>query len=431
MEQEEKEKIREKIEENYKFNFWINIGDGAFYTLGLGLVAINTILPLFVRQLTESKFLVSLIVAIHMFGIHFPQLFSAKWIKRAEIKKKYVLLIGIFQRLPWLFLAVLTYLLFPDNQSLLLIAFFILWGFENISSGLVGPPWFDMVFKVIPQERRGRFFGYRTFMSSILEVLGAFGAGYIIKFFEFRMGFILLFALAFISKMISYLFLVFIKEPAYNIEQKEEGTIEYLQHLKEILQSQNNYRNYILAAILVQFIGMSNGLFTVAGIERLDLSVEVANDLVGTFTIISIASKSLTNILWGYVGDNYGHKLVILLAAVFNATGVLVAFFAQQRFAFYLVFVLTGIALGGNSVSFMTIIPDFCPELEERPLYIGLTNTIVGLTVTIISLLGGLLVDLYNYRLVFAITFVMISLGAIFLMFKVDDPKYENNCTES
>ncbi|MCK8827405.1 MFS transporter [Natroniella acetigena] len=427
MEQEEKKKIRKKIEKDYKFNFWLSIGEGAFYTLGIGLVAINTILPLFVRQLTESKFLVSLITGIYMFGIHFPQLFSAKWIKGAEVKKKYVLGLGILQRLPWLFLAVLTYLLFPDTQNLLLILFFILWGFHNISSGLVGPPWFDMLFKVIPQERRGRFFGYRTFVSSILEVLGAFGAGYIIKFFEFRMGFVLLFALAFISKMISYLFLVFVREPAYNVSKKEESTKEYLQHLKEILQTQNNYRNYILAAILIQFIGMSNGLFTVAGIERLDLSVGVANDLVGTFTIISIVSKSLTNILWGHVGDNYGHKLVLLLAAVFNAAGVLVAFFAQQRFAFYLVFILTGIALGGNSVSFMTIIPDFCSKLEERPLYVGLTSTIIGLAVTVISLLGGLLVDLYSYRLVFGITFVMISLGIIFLLWKVKDPKYLND----
>ncbi|WP_408956384.1 MFS transporter [Natroniella sp. ANB-PHB2] len=427
MEQEEKEKIRKKIERDYKFNFWISIGEGAFYTLGIGIVAVNTILPLFVRQLTESKFLVSLITGIYIFGLHSPQLLSAKWIEGVEIKKKYVLGIGIFQRLPWLFLSLLTYLLFPDNQSLLLILFFILWAFHNLSSGLVGPPWFDMTFKVIPQERRGRFFGYRTFISSILEVLGAFGAGYIIKFFEFRIGFILLFSLAFISKMLSYLFLIFIKEPAYSVEQKKESVREYVQHLKDILQTQNNYRNYILAAILVQFIGMSNGLFTVAGIERLGLSIKEANDLVGTFTIISIASKSLTNVLWGYVGDNYGHKLVIILAALFNAAGVLVAFFAQQRFAFYLVFVLTGIALGGNSVSFMTIIPDFCSKIQERPIYVGLTSTIVGLTVTFISLLGGFLVDLYNYRIVFGITFVMISLGAIFLILKVKDPKSLNN----
>jgi hypothetical protein len=41
---------------------------------------------------------------------------------------------------------------------------------------------------------------------------------------------------------------------------------------------------------------MANGLFTVAGIERLGLKAGESNKLVGTFTILLIVSKTLTNI---------------------------------------------------------------------------------------------------------------------------------------
>ncbi|MCK8825666.1 MFS transporter [Fuchsiella alkaliacetigena] len=430
MEEQQKEDIKAEIEDNYRFNFGISICEGAFYTLGMGLVAVSTILPLFVRRLTESRLLISLITAIFMFGLHFPQLFSARLVETAELKKKYVLLLGLFQRLPWLFLTLLTYFLFPERQLLLLISFFVLWSVHTIFSGLVGPPWFDMTFKVIPQEKRGRFFGYRSFVSSALEVAGAFLAGYIIKNFSFQSSFIWLFGLTFAVKMLSYLFVALIKEPEYTTVEETKGFKEYFQHLKDILKEKANYRNYVIGATLIQFINMSNGLFTVAGIERLNLEVELAGGLVGIFTIVSIASKSLTNILWGYLGDNWGHKRVIWLASLFNAAAVSVAYFAQDRFLFYVVFILTGIALGGLSVSFMTIIADFAPSLEERPTYVGLTNTVIGLTVTIITLLGGFLADIFNFRLVFAISLVMIILGVVVLVFKVKDPRIEESSAE-
>ncbi|GAB6138577.1 MFS transporter [Halanaerobaculum tunisiense] len=422
----DKEEVKKKIEANYRFNFIVNVLDGAFYTLGLGIISVNTILPLFVRQLTESKFLISLITAILMFGTTVPQLLSAKWTAKLNKKKKSVLILGALQRIPWLLLAILTFLLGKEYELWLLLGFFLLWLIHNLFAGLVGPPWFDLVAKVIPQERRGRFFGYRTFFSSLLEVLGALGAGYIIKQFNFQLGFSILFGATFIAMMISYLALVFVKEPSYPVENQIDSFKEYKSRLLSILRKNINYRNFLFGAILIQFIGMANGLFTVAGIERLNLDSGAANKTVAIFTVLLILSKSLTNIAWGYLGDKYGHKLVILFASVFNALGVLLAFFANQLFSFYLVFILTGIALGGISVSSLTIIADFCATPEERTIYVGLTNTVVGLVVAIISLGGGLLADIVNYKVVFGISFVMIICGILFLTFKVIDPRFNN-----
>ncbi|AGB41269.1 arabinose efflux permease family protein [Halobacteroides halobius DSM 5150] len=421
-----RKEIKEKIEKNYKFNSRMSILDGAFYTLGMGFISTGTILPLFVRQLTKSNFLISMVTAILMFSTTVPQLLSAKWTADLDKKKKKVLSFGLFQRLPWLGLAILTFILGAKYKSWLLIGFFLLWTIHNLFGGLVGPVWFDLVAKVIPQDRRGKFFGYRTFISSVLEVLGALGAGYIINQFDFRVSFTILFFLTFLAMMGSYIFLALTKEPAYPVDSKTDNFKDYFTQLFLILKEKINYRNFLIGGILIQFIGMANGLFTVAGIERLGLEIDKADNIVGAFTVILIVSKSLTNIFWGYFGDKYGHKLVILIASIFNAVGVLVAFFAQKLIFFYLVFVLTGIALGGTSVSFMTIIADFASSPEERTIYVGLTNAVVGIVVTIISLLGGFLADILNYKVVFGISFLMISLGVIFLFLKVSDPRISN-----
>ncbi|AGB40331.1 arabinose efflux permease family protein [Halobacteroides halobius DSM 5150] len=416
------EKFSHQIEKNYKVNFYANIFDGSFFALGMGFVSLSTILPLFVKQLTDSKFLISLITATLMFGANIPQLFAARKIEGLYRKKKVVLLLGLLQRLPWLCLAILTYVLTPEYQNWLLVIFFVCWGLYSVAGGLVGPAWFDLVSKVIPVDRRGRFFGYRTFLSSILQVLGALGAGYIIKSFNFPFSFTVLFTLAFIALMISYLFLLVIKEPAYPTVNQKQGFREYFKKLPMILKEKVNFRNYLLCVFFIQFIGMSNGLFTVAGIERLGLTDKIASDVVGTFTILLIVSQSLTNIFWGHVSDRYGHKLVMTLCAAFNSIGVLIALFAQSIMAFYFVFIITGIALGAQKVSFLTIIPEFCNP-EERPTYVAITNTVSGLTIACVSLLGGLLADLFNYQIVFGISFLMVAIGAGLLLTKVYDPR--------
>ncbi|AGB41671.1 arabinose efflux permease family protein [Halobacteroides halobius DSM 5150] len=414
--------FKQQVEKNYKTNFYANVFDGSFFAFGKGFVSLSTILPLFVHQLTSSKFLVSMITAILMFASNLPQLFSARIIEGLEHKKKAVLLLGLLQRLPWLLLAILTYLL-PHSQWLLVI-FFFCWGLYSLGSGLVVPAWFDLLSKVIPVERRGKFFGYRTTLSSILKLIAASIAGYIISYFNFPFNFTILFSLMFISTMISYICLTLIKEPDYPIANESKSFVDYFKNLPKLITKNINFRNYLLSVFLIQFIGMAKGLFTVAGIERLALEGETASQVVGIFTVLLIASQTVTNILWGHISDKYGHKIVILFAAIFNATGVLIALFANNVIAFYLVFIFTGIALGGNRVSFMTIIPEFC-SAEERPTYIGITNTIKGITMTCVSMLGGLLVDLLNYKVVFGITFIMISLGSLILFYQVQDPRFE------
>jgi len=414
----------EYIKSNLKRNFFANIFDGAFFSGGLGFISVTTILPYFVSRLTDSRLVVSMIMAVMMLGNSFPQLISANWAESIKYKKRAVLILGLLQRVPWLLLVIFTYFLGTINNTLLLVIFFICWAFYSVGSGLVVPVWFDMVAKVIPVTWRGRMFGYRGFIGTLLEVLGAFIASYIISEYIFPVSFTILFAFTFIALTISYSFLFFIKEkPSKKVKEKRNFK-NYFKQLPEVLKDHINFRYYLIGLVLIEFIGMSNGLFTVAGIERLGLSSAEASGAVGLFTIIYIISQSLISVVWGSISDKYGHKIVIFFAACFNALGALTAVLASSLFWYYMVFVLTGIAMGANRVSFITIVVEFCSE-QERPTYIGISNTVRGVTVTLVALFGGYLADIVNYELVFFISFVMISLGAYIIYFKVNEPRFD------
>ena len=415
-----------KIEKNYKRNYTFNIMDGAFYSFGLGFVSITTIIPLFVSKLTDSKLLISSIMAIFMLGSTLPQLFSAMWIEHKKRNKKTLLIFAVFQRLPWLLLAVFTFILTPNHLDILLIVFFVCWLFYSIACGLVVPPWFDMVTKLIPLKRRGRFFGYRTALASVLEVIGALIAGFLIKILAFPTSFNVLFILTFSVMLISYLSLLFIVEPKYPLSNSKKSLKLFFSRIPKIISSDKNYRNYIVSIFFLRFIGMSNGLFTISAIERLQLSSQEADKLIAIFTFVLIGSQTLTNILWGHFSDKYGYKLVILMSGIFNGLGVFMAVIADQPLYFYLVFMFTGIAFGGEKVSLMTIIPEFCSP-EEKPIYVSLTNTVSGITIGVVSLLGGFLADVYGFTIVFAISCIMIFIGSIYLYLKVKEPRFIEN----
>ncbi|HEY2979937.1 MAG TPA: hypothetical protein VGJ22_02045, partial [Anaerolineales bacterium] len=60
--------IESYVRRNLRFNFIIGMLDGGFFGFALGFGSFLAIIPLFVRQLTDSALLIGLIPAIHNFG---------------------------------------------------------------------------------------------------------------------------------------------------------------------------------------------------------------------------------------------------------------------------------------------------------------------------------------------------------------------------
>ena len=63
---------------NLRFNYTVNLLDGAFFGLGIGFASFSTIIPLFFSSLTDSALIIGLIPAIHNACVMLPQLFSAR-----------------------------------------------------------------------------------------------------------------------------------------------------------------------------------------------------------------------------------------------------------------------------------------------------------------------------------------------------------------
>jgi len=71
----------------------------------------------------------------------------------------------------------------------------------------------------------------------------------------------------------------------------------------------------------------------------------------------------------------------------------------------------------------MNIILEFCAP-EDRPTYIGLTNTLLAPARTLGPILGGALATWFSYRSMFAVAAIVSILGAILLIVWVREPRH-------
>lgn len=98
--------FEQQIERHYRHNFIVNALDGAFFWCGASFISTNTILPMYVSRLTDSKLALGLLSMIVGMGWLAPQLLTANWVQRLPRKKVLPVHLGFFsERLPVILMA--------------------------------------------------------------------------------------------------------------------------------------------------------------------------------------------------------------------------------------------------------------------------------------------------------------------------------------
>jgi MFS family permease len=407
-----------EVRRHFRWTFTVNAADFALYSLSLSFASMLTILPAFVSKFTSSNLIIGMIPAINVLGWLLPQILAARYVEKLSHKKRFILIVGIGERLPWLFIALAVLLLADAPPVLELIAFFTFYSIFCFSGGINTPAWLDMMGKIIPEGKRGRFFGFSSFIGSGVGVGGALIAGYLLENFSFPGNFAACFMLTFIFIAISLGCIALTREPAYPIVKEPSTLRNYLGQLVAITRNNRNYFFFLIATVIISFSGMATGFFTVHAIGKLSLS----GNEIGRFTAITLFFQTVTNPLWGYWGDRKGHKCVMEAGALGAVLSAFTAAFANSAGLFYIIFAITGASLSAAMISRLSIVLEFS-QPEERPTYIGLANTVKAPFSAIAPILGGILGDRLQLPFVFLLTAAIVLIGLLVLLLSVKEPR--------
>lgn len=406
----------------HRYNMVVLSLDVGFLMFGLSMVSMSVVLPTFAVRLGASNMVIGLLPAFTILGWRLPQIATSFFAEGRLRHKPYCLLVGIPGRVPWLAMGVFTLLIAGTNPSLLLALLLTCVLVANLSFGLTGPSWGELIARAIPSNRRGIFMAAITVMSGGFGVLGGLYVKFVMKsgLLAYPTTYAVLFFSASVLMWISYVFFAIHREPILFPARPEKDLATYFRSLPRILVSDHNYRRFLISHLLASSRVMGLGFFMAHAIKRFSLGDEA----MGGFVMASAGATLLVSPLLGLLGDRLGHKLNQGLTRAFYVAAALIAAVAWDWRIMYPVFALMAAGMAAGMVSEQNLIYHFAPT-GKRPTYLALASTLSAPFVLGFALLGGWLAGYpgLDYRVPFLLSAALnlVSLGVLIFGVKVPD----------
>src|SRR5262245_45505559 len=147
--------------------------DYGLFMVGLAFVSSATVLPAFAAWLGASTVVIGAIPAVMTAGWFLPPLFAAAHTERLARKLPFVLRWTAWERVPFLVLTLVAFLVAERaprlSLALLLLMLLVMTGV----GGILMPAWMDLVARAVPTRLRGRFFGLSGVAATLGGLLGS------------------------------------------------------------------------------------------------------------------------------------------------------------------------------------------------------------------------------------------------------------------
>ena len=411
-----------------RHNLLMHIYEGTTFIFAMSFITVNTILPVFIQRIGGNAIAVGSVTVLWALGLNLPQLLFTRFFHHKGKIKPDVLRYGLIFRLNFIIISFVCSMFLGNlNSSLsvpLMLFLIFIAAIAGSSSGLF---WYDFFSKTTPVKLRGRLLSIRLLLGSALGMLGGSAVAVVLSSIVFPHNFALLFLISFLLTMLSLYFLTRLKEPAEaepvspGIELATEviplSLREILIRSKKILKENLDFKNFMIADALILMALTASAFYAVYAIRKFNLPTAYA----GTFTIILMASQVFGNFIFGYLADFFGHKINMLILASCSAAASLCAAFANNVLMYGIVFFFMGCTVTLQGISRLAIVVEMCNE-SERPIYIGLLNSVTAPTV-LFGIIGGVLITFFGHIPVFLV-YSLISLTAVYWLYKkVNEPR--------
>lgn len=404
-----------QLEPIYRRNFVILVTDGILFMVALGILGATTVIPDFLRHLTNSEILIGFSGSLFDVGWTLPQLFIARYIVRAASKKWWFVGPNIPVRFVMLIFAVLVVLIGKEQPGVVLAAFLICYAIVGFGDGIVGVPWADLLGTSLDERWRARMFGSMSFLSGLimLGVTPLIGLVLSNTGLEFPNNYAVLFGAAGILFALSIVPGVFIHElPGGKAVEKLPSLGEFLPQLGRVLRHDGAFRAIIIARMLTTLFAMSGPFYIGFATKQLGVSSEVA---VPTLLAMQTVGMILGALVYSWMGarDNVLYIRIALASAALLPISALFASVVGPP-PLYLGFFMSGLALSNLAFGYQNWVVTYASP-DQRPIYVGLFNTVSALISLTAPFIAGTIAGQIGYEALFVVSIFM-GFAALFVM---------------
>ena len=398
-------------------NVFIMIVDALGYNLGMSFLSPQTILPMFVALISGSQILIGTLVAVQSFGQLIPQIFAANWIEQLPRKRGYVVALGFFgERLPFLILVFIVF--FVPSRMTVLLVFFICFGLSYTAAGFNMPAFLGLFADAIPEKARGKVMGYGTAVGLVMSAAGAYLAKRLLDTLTGLSGYGFCFLIGFGVLAVSLIPLTATEESIKPPGSKKRTMAEFFREIAGIFKGNVYFRRYLSLQALIQLPYASIAFITGYAV----LSLGAAQGTVALSTAVFMTANALGSVLFGFLGDRYGYRLIYILGC-----GTAVLFALIMIFSPGLVFVFIAFGLSGLFMGCYLVGGNMAMEFD----HVHRVSTFTALSFSaaapvriLLPLAAGILAEKLGSSLLFTVTAVVSAGALLFSAFLLKDPRH-------
>ena len=400
-------------------NLLMHVGDGSMYAFALSFISFSTILPVFVQRMGGDAVAIGAVPVLWSLGASLPQLFLGQQKSNEKFVKPAIVRYSVLYRSSFLLAALFIYFILEHLAVSLSVPIILLFIFSiTVLGSIPGPRWVNLFSKTTPVKLRGRLLAIRQLVGALLGILAGSIIIVILSSVSFPQNFALLFVLCFIFMFVSLYFLKEVTEPEEILNEEIIITrIKNLDRAKHVIKENKNFRNYLIADGLLLIGLTSAAFFAVYAIEKFRLPTSYA----GSFTIIFMASTVLGNIIFGYLADNSGHKINLMIMAAVLILASLSAIISINPLTFGSVFFFFALAQSIQGISRVAFVVELSGE-KDRTLYASILNSFTA-PALLFGILAGFIISIIGYPLVFLIYIFISGFTVYWLYKKVEEPR--------
>ena len=414
----EREAAYEKfVWDNLRRNYLGNYLHGMLGMTGFRLVNAPTFLPAYLHMISGSNTLVGLGLALQQFGGVVAPIFAGAQVEHRKKVMPAAMWMGGLGRVAILCMALSGW--FLKGQALLWSMLFFI-GMFGLFMGAQRVVFSLLLSKVIPLSRRGRLQAWRNATGGAIAVVLAGVAGkYFIGKNLFGNGYSTTFVFAFILTSLGLSALqMLLREPEPPTLRAQSRFRDRLRDAPGLIAQDRSYACFLL----VQMLATSARIATPFYILYVGHQMHLTGSLLGQLSMAFLGADTVSNLVWGNLGDRTGFRLVLLfsIALWIAATALLLEVHVGP--AIFVSFCGLGAAQAGYQMAAQTMILEF-GHRDDLPMRIAVSATAESITATAGPLIGGLMADLFGYGVVFGASIGMLAAGLILLIVAVKEPR--------
>jgi MFS family permease len=374
--------IDDKIQKSLNYS----ILDGSFFFVMMGFA--EQYFQAFALFLKATVLQAGIVYSVPMFLGSILQLFSQKLLRLIKSRKMLILYVSLVRTL--LFIPLIFVFFMGEIRVWILLLLISIYYSMNF---LGMPAWTSWMGDLVNPDKRGAYFSKRNKIGNLVSMLSVVAGGLILRYFENTntyVGFIIIFSVGFIASLLSVIFVTLKYESDYIEHQDSKFS---LWNFTKKMPS-TNYGRFVIYNFFLHFsVFLAAPYFTpymlnVVNMNYLQFMISIS--IVTLFKFISMP-------IWGYFGDKYGNRKILILSGLIITILPLFWILANGKiWMIYLAESFAGVAWGGFDISNLNFIYDTTSN-EKRVTCTSYLTFYRGLGIFTGGLIGGIMIKYVSF----------------------------------